>query len=173
VRLAASRIERGCISCGKWFYGSKAARGGAGPIVGKPSIALGLRADDVREAAAELLPRALHGAGRIYGRRDEIAQAVREGGAELEVQARKGVAVARFHVEELAEPRAALGVFPEGLSADGEERVFVVALCLTAETESAGLEGILNSLSEGKVPHLLRTAESVEAVLSALGGADN
>lgn len=175
LRFAAARVELGCPACGKWFAGGRPVQGGRGggsPVLGKPSIALGLSAGDLQEAAAELLPRALHGAGPIFARREELASAVREGGLPLESEARRGLALLRLVVEELPEPRAALGVFPKGVEGPAEESVFVALLWLAPAEGGADLAKAVAGLAEGKIPHLLRTAESVEAVLDAFAGSE-
>ncbi|MDD5656639.1 MAG: hypothetical protein PHF00_05225 [Elusimicrobia bacterium] len=174
VRLSGSRVERGCPACGKWFSGEKAlpaGRGGRWPVLGKASIAPDLRADELQAAAAQLVARALHGAGAVYARREELAQALRDASLEVETAAQRGVAVLRLVVEGLAEPRAALGVFPQGVEVSGDERAFVVVLWLAPEPQGPDLAGVLRALGAGKTLHLLRTADNVEAVLDALAGA--
>ncbi|MFA5138988.1 MAG: hypothetical protein WC728_07135 [Elusimicrobiota bacterium] len=132
------------------------------------SILIGLGPIDLAEAAKRLVPKALHGAGKVFSRSAEIsktlAQGIEDGSC---IESHRGAALLHLRVEGLAEPRAALGISSEGM---GPERVYATALFLSPK--GAAGSGIPHwarkKLFDEKTLYRLRTAADLESVCGVL-----
>ena len=182
ARWSSAGTEFGCRQCGNWFQpdvmrgeGMRAPQAGAtnAPRFSPHSIILPLKSATLSDAVAELVPRALRGAGDIFLRSAKIAESLKKGLNLRAVEYHHGLAFLHHRLRESPGQRMALGISPDGLQPEGniETRIFVVALFLRPMREP-GYDIPLwarRTMCNDKMIYQLRTAPDITAVLEVLG----
>lgn len=189
MRLTPAGSQYGCARCDVWLEAGEVrpravkpppepADGGVPPepsdeVPGltKMSVILRLKSRALGPAVDELVPRALHGT-KAFLKCGAIAKDLRGSLGFGAVEFRRGLALLHARVEDLAEPRASLGISRDGLDPDAgvQERVFVVVLFLKPAREP-GFDIPLwarRKLSNEHAIFKLRTADDLDVVFKVL-----
>ncbi|MBI4678008.1 MAG: PTS sugar transporter subunit IIA [Elusimicrobia bacterium] len=177
ARLSDSVSTYGCSRCGKWFPREDAGVPGPAPgfkALAKTPIVIGLACASLADAAQILVPKALHGSGKVAAKSADIAEEVREGIKLSSLELREGLAFIHHRVAGISERRLALGISHDGIPTGSsiQERVYIVFLSLMPENRP-GYEVPLWSrrkLCNQQTIYRLRKAPDVDTVLSILKG---
>lgn len=189
MRLTPAGSQYGCGKCNKWFEAGEIKPQDTTPASEPPpgesqaepprglqgltkmSVILGMKSRALLDAVEELVPKALQGT-KAFLKSAQIAKNLQGSLGYGAVEFRRGLAFLHLRIEELAEPRASLGISRDGLDPGVrvQERVFVVVLFLKPARDP-GFDIPLwarKKLCNERTIYKLRTATDLDAVFQVL-----